>query len=154
MRVFALFAPSTVFPEKAWTRISAQESNLSLLFLHGLLLPEQEIDHPATSHVDRFRAAVVQEFRVIAGSFFQGVSEDREAVECTIGVNALGERKDGGGLPAVVKGYGPKRVAEDVSHDVSDSCGPFVRIAPIAQATEEVRDVCSWMTGTVDKVSG
>ena len=58
-------------------------------------------------------AAMSQNVGIGAAGIFQGIGQDRQAVEGAVGVYGLGETGDGAREPGGVKGDGPERVAED-----------------------------------------
>src|SRR5580658_1291680 len=71
-------------------------------FGHGLLLPQQQIDHPATSNMIATRTTMLQDVLVRTACVFEGISEDRHTVESTVAVDGGGKVGDGGGQPGGV----------------------------------------------------
>ena len=65
--------------------------------------------------------AVVEDIGILAPGILEGISEDREAVEGTLGVDTFGEGNDGRGEPGGVEGDGAEGVAEDI---LAESTGP------------------------------
>jgi hypothetical protein len=60
-------------------------------------------------------AAVGEDVRVVAAGVFEGIGQDRHAVEGTVVVDAASERDDGGREPGGIDGDGPEGIAEDVA---------------------------------------
>jgi hypothetical protein len=93
---------------------------------HRLLLPQQQINDPTTSHMDTPRAAVGEDVGVVATGVLKGVSEDQQPVERQLGVDARGEGQDGG------RELGRVEVdwAEGVAEDVSNECRLDISLSP------------------------
>src|SRR5271156_4922924 len=62
-------------------------------------------------------STMAQDVCVGAAGVFQGVGEDGQAVEGTVGVDGLGEGDDGDGEAGWNKGNGAERGTEDVAKD-------------------------------------
>src|SRR5262249_22911100 len=69
------------------------------LLYRSLLLLQQYVHRPAPPYMDARLLAVVQDFSIVAPGFFQGVSEDRKTVECTLVVDSLCELNHGAVVP-------------------------------------------------------
>jgi len=61
-----------------------------LVFRHGLLLCQQEIDYPAATIMLSRLPAVVKDVMRTATSVLQGVGKDGQAVECALIVDRIG----------------------------------------------------------------
>ena len=60
-------------------------------------------------------SAVVQDVRVIAAGVFQGIGQDRQAVEVAVVVDSCCEGNDGGSAPGRIAGRGPEGTAENAT---------------------------------------
>src|SRR5207237_847960 len=77
--------------------------------------------------------AVVQDVRVGAAGVFQGVRQDRKAVEGALLVDALGQRDYRPVVPCRptgVKGYGTEGIANEITQDSQCRCSAFSLIIP------------------------
>src|SRR5262245_64936623 len=70
-------------------------------------------------------SAVIEDFRVNASHFFQGIGKDGQAVEGSGVVNALGKFRDYAAAPSQpegIDGHGPEWIAEDVAQEDALRC--------------------------------
>ena len=87
------------------------------VFLTASTSTQQCVHDPASQNVRTWPAAVSKNFLVRATSFLKGVCKERQAVECSLGVDSLCPRYDGGGQPVGVEGDGAEGDrAEDFTH--------------------------------------
>ena len=84
----------------------------------SLLLPQYQIDDPAAADVLRRHPAVEQDICVRAAGFFEGVREDRQAVEGAILVDRGGNGLDGRREPCGIGGDGSEGIAENVAEEI------------------------------------
>ncbi len=90
-----------------------------------LLFSEYEVNHPATSGVFRWFAAVAQDLNVVTTGIFQGVRQDRHPIERSLVVDGLCESDDIEGFPDQIERHGARvGNAEDVAEQ-SGSGGSF-----------------------------
>src|SRR4051812_20617851 len=92
------------------------------LFLTARVLAEDQIQRPAAAHVRPRRAQVREDGVVGEAGVFEGVGEDRQAVEGAIGVDAFGELWDDAiipGSPRIVERENAEWVAEDAPSERS-----------------------------------
>ena len=75
----------------------------------------QQVDDPAAANVLAGLPAMIQNVGVGAAGVFEGVGEDGEAVEGTVGVDGFGELRDGGGEPRAIEVDGAEGVADNFS---------------------------------------
>ena len=83
-----------------------------------LLFAQYQIDDPAAADVFSRPAAVVQDVGVVAAGVFEGVGEDRQAVEGAVVVDGLGKGGDVRCSPGGMERDGAERVAEDVTNQI------------------------------------
>jgi hypothetical protein len=69
-----------------------------------LTLAEQQIHHPAAANVLARLTAMVQDISIVATGVFEGIAEDRHALEGTLVVDGLGQSEDDGGAPGGIEG--------------------------------------------------
>ncbi len=91
-----------------------------------LRLPQYQIHDPAPADVRAVAAAVGQDVFVLASRVLEGVGQDRQSVEGTLLVDALGEQSDGGCEPGRVERDRTERIAEDVAERTNDRPVPIV----------------------------
>jgi hypothetical protein len=75
---------------------------------------------------------VVEHVGVVAPGVLEGVGQDRQPVEGTVGVDAFGEGEDGGREPRRIDGHGPEGVPEDIP-DKPTLCESFFRYRLLIQ---------------------
>jgi len=87
------------------------------------------------------RPTMIEDASIVTARFFEGIAQDRHAVEGSEMVDGFGERNRVGRKPSRVDGHWPERVAEDVPQEMSlgiafslvrgirDSSGKFKLIA-------------------------
>src|SRR6516164_6646230 len=89
----------------------------------ALLLPEEQIDHPAAAHMLARLAAVGEDGVVVATGILQRIGEDGEVVEARLVVDCLGQLDDGCALPLPPGLLDPSR-AEWVTEQVPKENDP------------------------------
>src|SRR5215472_11000474 len=78
-------------------------------------LPKYQINHPATPDVRPWLATVCKDVGVVATGFFQGVGQDRQAVEGPIFVDRVCNPQDGLIVPAY-----PTRIERDSTEGIAE----------------------------------
>ena len=78
---------------------------------HGLLLPQNQIDDPATPDMRAVAAAVEEDIGIRAAGFFQRIGEDGESVEGPVGVDGRRDGDDGRREPSGIGDDGTEGVA-------------------------------------------
>src|SRR5262249_41611256 len=87
------------------------------------LLPEQQVHDPTSADVLPARPTVAQDVRVGTTGDFQGVGQDRQAVEGTVLVDGLDQPADGAAVPRQPAGVDRWGRAERVAEIVPGSRG-------------------------------
>ena len=85
-------------------------------------MSEKEVNRPTAPHMDTRLSAVVQDVLVLAPSILKGISKDWETIKGTLGVDAFGERENGGGEPGGIEGDGAEGVAYDAMEESCMGC--------------------------------
>src|SRR5262249_48630425 len=91
----------------------------TLLFDHGLLLCQHQVHRPAASDVFARVTAVIEHVGTGAARVFEGIGENRQAVEGALIVDALREGDDVPGPPGGIDPDGTESVAEDVTENAA-----------------------------------
>src|SRR5262245_47278682 len=85
----------------------------------GSFLPEDQVEGPAAADVRTGAAAVVEQVAAIAAGLFEGVGEDRQAVEGALLVYRTRQRPHVGSAPGRVERGRAERVAEDIPQQIA-----------------------------------
>src|SRR4051794_15634189 len=91
---------------------------------------EHQVQHPAPPDVPALAPAVFEDLGIGTTGFFQGVAQDRQAVEGLLVVDRPGDLRDQAavpGEPGRVDDLGSEGIAEDLAEDVRvcPSLGPL-----------------------------
>jgi hypothetical protein len=116
----ALLDGKTTLPNRRWRRgwatvvfprncgFSQKSQSCRRPSMPSSRLAEQQIHHPATAHLLVRLTAMSEQVSIVATGLFEGVGEDRKAVESAVVVNGKGQPHDSGAVPEEPNRLPPK----------------------------------------------